>query len=267
MENFKRLIVDILVRYSFQILGATVVLVVGYLIGKRFGNFVTRSLANTRIDESLRRLVGRFATWTLWALAALLALEKFGLQIAPFVAGLGVLGLAISFAVQGPLANLAAGIVIILSRHFKVGDYIEVMNVKGQVQRIELSVTVLKTLEDSLLIIPNRRLVGEILHNYTGERRVELAVWVSYRDAVGRAIEIIQAILRDNPRVLRHPLPDVGVVELGESNIKLLVRPWVKAQDYWQVHYEIYRSILERFRQEKIEIPYPQREVRVIERT
>jgi small conductance mechanosensitive channel len=159
---------------------------------------------------------------------------------------------------------VAAGLSIMFSRHFRIGDYIEIGSVKGQVQAIELTTTILRTLEDARVIVPNRRIVGEIIHNYTGERRVTLSLEVGYREDLDKAMRAVQEVLADNPRVLKDPAPEVGIVRLAESGIEIVLRPWCKAEDFWRVQYEVYRAVLDRFRERHIEIPYPQREVRLV---
>jgi small conductance mechanosensitive channel len=196
---------------------------------------------------------------------AILALDKFGVQVTALVAGISVAGVAASFAIQGVLGNLAAGLSIMLSRHFRVGDYIEIGTVKGQVQSIELTMTVLRTLEDARVIVPNRKIVGEIIHNHTGERRVTLTVQVGYSEDMDHALRVVQEVLAENPRVLKNPPPDVGITRLAGSGIQITLRPWCKADDFWRVHYEVYRALLDRFRQHGIEIPYPQHEVRLLQ--
>ncbi len=259
------LVTDLLVRYSFQVLAALAILVAGFVCAQWAGRVIDRSLRKTQIEAHLQRLMLRAGKALVLAFTVILALDKFGVQVTALVAGISVAGIAGGFALQGVLGNLAAGVSIMLSRYFRIGDYIEIGSVKGQVTSIDLTMTVLRTLEDARVIVPNRRIVGEVIYNYTGERRVPLHVEVGYGVDLEKAIRTVQAVLAENPRVLKEPAPEVGIVHLADSGIQIALRPWCKAEDFWRVQYEVYRAILERFRQEKIEIPFPTREVRLVQ--
>jgi len=265
IPDVTKIVTDLLVRYSFQVLAAVAILFVGLLCARVVGKFIERSLQRTTIEVHLQRLLVRAGKALVLLFTAILALDKFGVQVTALVAGISVAGVAAGFAVQGILANLAAGLSIMLARHFRVGDYIEIGTVKGQVQSIDLTMTVLRTLEDARVIVPNRKIVGEIIHNYTGERRVTLTVQVGYNEDLDKALRTVQEVLAENPRVLKNPPPDVGITRLADSGIQITLRPWCKADDFWRVHYEVYRALLDRFRQQGIEIPYPQREVRLLQ--
>jgi small conductance mechanosensitive channel len=259
------LITDLLVRYSFQVLAALAILAAGLLCARWTGQFIDRSLRRTHIEAHLQRLMVRAGKLLVLAFTTILALDKFGVQVTALVAGISVAGLAGGLALQGVLANLAAGVSILFSHYFRIGDYIEIGTVKGQVTSIDLSMTVLRTLEDARVIVPNRRIVGEVIYNYTAERRVTLHVEVGYGENLDKALGAVQAVLAENPRVLKDPPPEVGIVHLSDAGIQFALRPWCKAEDFWRVQYEVYRAILERFRQEKIATPFPTREVRLVQ--
>lgn len=265
IPDVAKIVTDLLVRYSFQVLAAVAILFVGFLCARVVGRFIERSLGRTTIDLHLQRLLVRAGKALVLLFTAILALDKFGVQVTALVAGISVAGVAAGFAVQGVLGNLAAGLSIMLSRHFRIGDYIEIGTVKGQVQSIDLSMTVLRTLEDARVIVPNRKIVGEIIHNYSGERRVTLNVQVGYDTDLDRALRTVREVLAENQRVLKNPPPDVGITRLADSGIQITLRPWCKAEQFWPVHHEVYRALLDRFRQQGIEIPFPQREVRLLQ--
>lgn len=264
LPDVNRIVTDLLVRYSFQVLAALAILFLGILLARVAGRFIERSLMRTSIEAHLQRLMVRAGKALVVLFTVIVALDKFGVQVTALVAGISVAGVAASFAVQGVLANLAAGLSIMLSRHFRIGDYIEIGNTRGQVQSIDLTMTVLRTLEDARVIVPNRRIVGEIIYNYTGERRVSLTVHVGYAEDLEKVVRTVEEVLADNPRVLKSPPPEVGITKLADSGVQIALRPWCKAEDFWRVHYEVYRTILARFRERQIEIPYPQREVRLL---
>ncbi len=267
IPDVSKIVTDLLVRYSFQVAAAVAILFVGLLCARIVGGFIERSLRRTAIEAHLQRLLVRAGKALVLLFTAILALDKFGVQVTALVAGLSVAGVAAGFAVQGILANLAAGLSIMLSRQFRIGDYIEIGMVKGQVQSIDLTMTVLRTLEDARVLVPNRKIVGEIIYNYTGERRVTLTVQVGYNEDLDQALRTVRDVLGENPRVLKDPPPDVGITRLADSGIQITLRPWCRADDFWRVHYEVYRALLDRFRQQGIEIPCPQREVRLLQTT
>jgi small conductance mechanosensitive channel len=265
LPDVTKIVTDLLVRYSFQLVAAVAILAAGLLCARIAGRLIERWLERTTIELHLQRLIVRAGKAMVLLFTAILALDKFGVQMTALVAGISVAGVAAGFAVQGILANLAAGLSIMLSRHFRIGDYIEIGNVKGQVQSIDLTMTILRTLEDARVIVPNRKIVGEIIHNYSGERRVTLTVQVGYDEDVERALRTAREVLAENPRVLKNPPPDVGITRLADSGIQITLRPWCKADEFWTVHYEVYQALLDRFREQGIEIPYPQREVRLLQ--
>jgi small conductance mechanosensitive channel len=264
LDQIVQLVVDLSVRYSFQVLAAVAILILGVICARVVGGFIERSLARTTIEAHLQTLLVRAGKVLVLLFTAILALDKFGIQVTALVAGISVAGVAASFALQGVLGNLAAGLSIMLSKHFRIGDYVEIGSVKGQVQAIDLTMTVLRTLEDARIIVPNRKIVGEIVYNYSRERRVTLSVQVGYSVDLDRAIRVAREVLEASPLIVKSPPPDIGITCLADSGIEITLRPWCKAEDFWSVHYEIYRALLARFREERIEIPYPQREVRML---
>ena len=212
----------------------------------------------------MRLLMVRAIRILVLMLALLVALDKFGFQIAPLVAAIGVAGVGVGFAFQGVLGNIVAGLSIIFTKPYRVGEYIELLNVHGQVVAIELFSTKLLQLDLSRVVIPNRRIVGEILHNYGTKRQLELKVGVSYGANLDEALAIVKEVLAANPRVLKEPQPVIGISELGDFSVTLLIQPWIDVADVIKARAELYKAILERFRASKIEIPFPQREIRLL---
>jgi small conductance mechanosensitive channel len=193
-----------------------------------------------------------------------LALEKFGVNIAALVAGIGVAGVGIGLAMQGVLANVVAGLTIIFTKPFRVGEYIELLGVDGLVSAIEIFSTTLVHPDRSLVVIPNRKIVGEILHNYGTVRQLDLSVGVSFGTKLDETITVLREILANNPRVLKEPRPGVGVKLLKDSAISIAINPWVSVADYGPAQAEIYQAILQRFREREITIALPQHEVRLL---
>jgi small conductance mechanosensitive channel len=252
------------IDYGLQIFGAVVILVIGFVSARLVGGFVDRSLQRTQLEPHLRHLLVRVAKGLVLLFTAVVCLDKFGVQVTALVAGISVAGVAGGFALQGVLGNVAAGISIMFSKYFKIGEYIEIGSTRGQVEAIQLSMTVLRTLEDARVIVPNRKIVGEIIFNYGAERRVPLTVEVAYREDLDKALRTVHEVLAANPRVIQGRSPQVGITKLNDSGIEITMRPWCKAEDYWDVHFEIYRAMVDRFRSLHVEIPYPQREVRLL---
>lgn len=194
------------------------------------------------------------------AFAVIVALGKFGIEIAPLIAGISVAGFGLSFALQGPLSNYASGATLIFTKPFKVGDIIEVADVMGEVTDLKLPRTEIKTVDGNLIVIPNKHIVGEIIHNYSDAKRMDLMFGVSYKSDVEKAIRIISETIKGDARVAPKE-PKVGISEFADSSVNIMARLWCKQDDYWNVMFDINKKVFEAFNQEGIEIPFPQRDV------
>ena len=261
----KDITLDLVIRYGFQVLGAIVILTVGVLLARWIGNVTDRRLATYVKDPPMRKLLVRVIRLSVMALTLLVALDKFGFQIAPLVAAVGVAGVGVGFAFQGVLGNIIAGLSIIFTKPYRVGEYIELLGVHGQVVTIELFSTTLIQLDRSRVVIPNRRVVGEILHNFGTIRQLNLTVGVSYGANLNVVINATKEILMGNPRVLKDPAPVVGIGELAASAVTLVIQPWVSIADVVETKPELYQAIVERFRADNIEIPFPLQQVRLLQ--
>ena len=209
-------------------------------------------------------LITRVARLLVISFGVVIALGTLGFNIAALVAGLGVAGVGVGLAMQGVLSNLVAGLTIIFTKPFRVGEYIELIGVHGQVTSIEIFSTTLLHADRSRVIVPNRKIVGEVLHNYGQIRQLDLSVGVGYGTDLPRALALVREILAQSPRVLKEPVAAVGVASLGDSAITLAVKPWVSVNDFGPAGAELNQAIVERFRASQIEIPFPQREVRML---
>jgi small conductance mechanosensitive channel len=260
----KELTADLLIRYGFQLLGALVILAAGALLARWLGAWMSRWLTSRTMEPPVRMLIVRTVRVIVLVFTAVVALDKFGFQVAPLVAGIGVAGLGIGFALQGVLSNVIAGLSIILTKPFRVGEYISILGVQGEVRVIELFSTTLAHPDRSRVVIPNRKIVGEILQNYGVVRQLALKVDIDY----GADLDQVQAAARDvvarNPRVLRDPAPLVGVSALGGSGVSLLVAPWVSVADYEAARAELYPALLREFHARGVALPLPRQEVRLI---
>jgi small conductance mechanosensitive channel len=264
IDLIKTKVVSFLTDYGFQIIGALIILTIGLIIAWWLGRVLGQWLETKRVEPPIVMLAVRVIRLLVFLVALLQALDKLSVPIGPMLAGIGVAGVGIGLALQGVLGNLVAGLTIIFTKPFRVGEYIEVAGVSGQVKQIELFSTMLLHADMSLVMVPNRKLVGEILHNYGQIRQLDLSVGVGYGTDLDSAQKIVREILAANPRVLKDPAPFVGISALGDFSIQITIKPWTKVTDYNPAQVEIYEAIINQFRANKIEIPFPQREVRMI---
>jgi small conductance mechanosensitive channel len=232
IEQIRSTVIDLALRFGPKLLTAMIILIIGYLIGRQISRWLERALLHLEME---------------------------------LVAGLGVMGAGIALATQGLLSNLFAGLTIILTKPFRVGEYIGIVGEEGTVETITLFQTTLTHPDRSRVVIPNRKIVGEILHNYGKIRQLDITVGVAYDTEINQALKVIQELLQANARVLHDIAPIIGVRLLADSSISIAVKPWVGVPDYGAAGAEINKSILEAFREHGIEIPYPQREVRLLQ--
>ena len=264
VEQIHKKVVDFLTDYGFQIVGALLILTVGCVIAWWVGRVFQKWLEGKRVEPPVCMLVVRITRLLIFGLALVVALDKCGVPIAPMIAGIGVAGVGIGLAMQGLLSNLAAGLTIIFTKPFRFGEYIEIVGVHGQVTNIALFSTTLLHPDQSRVVIPNRKIIGEILHNYGQIRQLDLTVGVAYGSNLTNAINVVREVLSQNARVLKEPVPVVGVTMLADSSINIAVKPWTSVGDYATATAEIYQAIVEQFRAHNVAIPFPQREVRML---
>jgi len=253
-------------NYGIKVIGAILILILGRIAAGMGRRIVRRMLENSKADSQIILFVGNFTYVMILIFAVLAALAKFGIQTASFVAILGAVGFAIGFALQGSLANFAAGILILVLRPFRVGDVIQGAGETGAVKEIQLFTTVLATPDNIKVMIPNGKLFGDIIKNITAydTRRVDLVIGIGYGSDIQKAYDVTMKIIKEDTRILTEPLPQIAVSELADSSVNLVVRPWVKKEDYWGVKFDITRKIKESFDENGIEIPFPQRAVHMI---
>jgi small conductance mechanosensitive channel len=265
MEMEMNTVIDQLVSfattYGLQIIGAIVILIVGRIAAGICRNVVRRLLEKGKADPAIVSFGGSLIYILVLTFAVLAALAKFGIQTASFVAILGAAGFAVGFALQGSLSNFAAGVMILVFRPFRVGDFIDAAGIMGAVKDIHLFTTILATPDNVQIIVPNSKLYGDIIKNYSANetRRVDLVIGIGYGSSIQQAYEVVESLLKADDRILADPAPQIAVSELADSSVNFVVRPWVKAADYWNVKFDITRKIKEAFDAKGIEIPFPQR--------
>jgi small conductance mechanosensitive channel len=267
LDQISTTAIDLAVKFAPKALVAVLILIAGFYAGRWAGRGLLRALTRVNLEPPVRALFARITEVAVLGLFAIMALQNLGVELLPLIAGLGIAGAGVALAMQGVLGNIAAGLTIMVTRPFKVGDYISIVGEQGAVEDITLFSTTLGHADQSKVVIPNRKIVGEILHNYHSIRQLGIEVGVSYKTNVVAAVETIHEILRANPRALKDPAPVVGIARLRDSCVVLAVAPWVEAADYGAAGAEINQAILEAFRARDIVIPAPQREVRVLSTT
>jgi len=254
---------DFILNFGPKLLGAIIVLFVGFWAS----NFLTRllvKLMNAReVDASLVSFTKSFIRIALKILVVITVMGMVGIAMTSFIAILGAAGLAVGFALQGSLSNFASGVMLIIFRPIKVGDFIEGGGMSGSVTEIGIFVTILTTPDNKVIYVPNAKLTSDNIVNYSANntRRVDLTFGIGYSDDIDKAKKVIGYVLYSNSKILTDPAPTVQVNELADSSVNFVVRPWVKSDDYWTVYWELTEAMKKKFDENKIEIPYPQRDV------
>jgi small conductance mechanosensitive channel len=264
IDQIKNTVIDLAIRFGPKVLVAIVILVVGATASRWVSRWLLRALGRIELEPPVRALLARIGWLLTFALFLVMALQNLGVELLPLIAGVGVAGAGLALATQGVLSNMVAGLSIIFAKPFRVGEYISIAGEEGQVQSITLFSTTLTHTDRSRVVIPNRKIVGEILHNFGNVRQLEILVGVAYDTDINTALALIGEILQGNPRVLKDPAPIVQTVLLGDSSVSIGIRPWVNVPDYGPAGGEINRAVLEKFRNEGIVLPFPQREVRLL---
>jgi small conductance mechanosensitive channel len=261
------MIIDFFVRYSFQVAGAIIVLIAGWIVARVIASFILRFLEKKKFDITLSKFIGSTVKFIIFGFAILVALGKFGITVAPFIAALAAVAFGASFAIQGPLSNYGAGLVIILTRPFVVGNTITVAGVSGVVEEVKLGATMLTDEDGVKITIPNKHVVGEILHNSEEWRIVEEVVGISYDSNPEQAIRITKETLNEIEEVSKEPPPQVGIQKFGDSSIDIGLRYWVRSKKYFQVLYKVNMAVYRQLKQGGVEIPFPQRDVHIVSRS
>lgn len=261
IQQIYNVMVEFIINYSFQILGAIIVLIVGAKLANWLGHLVTRLCEKKNVDITLARFLGNVTKILTLTFVIIIAIGKFGISIAPFIAALGAIAFGTSFAIAGPVSNYGAGLVIILSRPFVIGDTITINGVSGQVEEIHLATTILTNEDDERITIPNKHIIGEILTNSFANRIVEGSVGISYDDDPDKAVQAIQTALTGIDDICKDPPPQIGIEAFGESSIDLGMRYWVPTKKYFQTLYRGNRAVYKALAEAGITIPYPQRDV------
>jgi small conductance mechanosensitive channel len=263
MEQYMDKILEMVSLYGVKVITALVVFVVGRWIAKIIRKITSRMMKKAKVEPILIGFTSNMVYIALVAFVIIAALGQLGIQTTSFIAILGAAGLAIGLALQGSLANFAAGFLMVVFRPFSVSDYIEGAGVAGTVEQIQIFTTTLLTPDNKTIIIPNAKLTGDNIVNWTakGTRRVDMVFGIGYDDDIDKARKIMEEVLAKDERILKDKATQISVVELADSSVNFVVRPWAKVSDYWGVYMDAMENIKKAFDEQGISIPYPQQDV------
>lgn len=264
--DWKERVANYIETHGPKILSAILILVAGFFVARWAGKLVQSWLGRKelQLEPPVQMLMVRLLRLLVLIFSLVIAAGTAGMDVTALVASIGVAGVGLGLATQGVLSNIVAGLTIIFTKPFRVGEYIEMLGTHGQVVSIELFSTTLIHSDRSRVVIPNRKIVGEILHNYGTMRQLDLSVGIGYGMDPQEAVAVVREILSRNPRVLKEPAPAVGITALADSSVNIAVKPWVTVADFGAAAAEINQAILLEFRSRRIEIPFPQREIRLL---
>ncbi len=265
VSKFYNVIVEFFANYSLQIVGALIIIIIGIIASKYIQKLVLKVLINNKIDETLSGFVASFVRFLVIAMVAILALGKLGISIAPFIAALGAISLTAGLALQGSVSNFAAGIVLVVTKPFKISDTLTVNDVYGEVEEIKLSYTVLRNEDGEQITIPNKYMIGDVLINSFSYRIVEGSVGIAYDSDVTNAIKTIKDVIASQEDVSSENEPIVGIEKFNDSSVDLGYRYWVPTKSFFKTQYDVNLKVLTAFQSAGVTIPFPQSELRILE--
>ncbi|MDT8323476.1 MAG: mechanosensitive ion channel [Bacteroidota bacterium] len=267
MQNIWTYLENAVRLYAVDIAIAIIIVVLGRLVVKMIGGFTGKLMVRKGVDDTLRKFAVSIITALLMAVVFIAALGQLGVETTSLVAIVGAAGLAIGLALQGSLSNFASGVMLIVFRPFRAGDYVEAGGVSGSVQEVSIFTTVLLTPDKKRVIVPNAQITSSPITNYSAEetRRIDFVFGIGYGDDLKKAKEVMTQVVTADDRVLKDPAPTIAVMELADSSVNFVVRPWVKTADYWDVYFDITERMKLRLDEEGISIPFPQRDVHLFQ--
>ena len=263
IEQLLQKVYEICTVFGVKIVGAIVVFIIGRWVTKFIANLIRKLMDKREVDPTVTKFVGNLTYFALLTFVVLAALGLVGIQTTSFIAVLGAAGLAIGLSLQSSLSNFASGVMLIIFRPFKVGDFVEAGGISGVIEEITVFSTKMRTGDNREVIVPNGKIYGDTIVNYSARdtRRIDMVFGIGYDDNIQQARDIMNNILNEHELILKDPAPVILVSELGDSSINFAVRPWVNSGDYWNVRSELMQTIKEAFDANGISIPYPQRDV------
>ncbi len=266
LENIQATFFKLVEQYGWKVLAAVIILVVGRILAGILTWSVKKVVSKSKGGKTLAVFVGNLTFIGIMVFTIVAAINKLEIQTTSFVAILGAAGLAVGLALQGSLSNFASGVMLVIFRPFEVGDVVQMGGSIGVVEEIQIFVTTLSTPDKKKIIIPNAKITGDTIVNFSTSpiRRVDLTIGIAYSADIDKAKQVVRDILDADTRVLKDPPYTVAVAELGESSVNLAIRPHVKGADYWDVFFETQEKVKKAFDANGIGIPFPQRDVRII---
>ncbi|HAI97751.1 MAG: mechanosensitive ion channel protein [Cycloclasticus sp.] len=254
---------ELLTVYGLKVIAALAIFIIGKIIAKAIRTGVSNAMNKGGSDPILISFTTNMLYAALLAFVIIAALGQLGIQTTSFIAILGAAGLAVGLALQGSLANFAAGVLMIIFRPFKQGDFIEGAGVSGIIEEVHIFNTIMRTGDNKTIIIPNGSLMSGNIVNYSTKptRRLDLVIGIGYDDDIKKAKQVLEDLMASEERILKDPAPTIGLLELADSSVNFAVRPWVNSADYWGVHFDLLERIKLRFDDEGISIPYPQQDI------
>jgi len=255
--------------FALNLLAAILIFVIGRWLSKLISAIIAQVMTKAKVERLLVTFVQHMSYFVLLAFVIIAALDRVGIKLTAAIAVLGAAALAVAFALQGSLSNFAAGILMVTFKPFKVGDFVEIASVKGTVQEIQVLTTVLNSLDNVRIIIPNAQVTAGTIHNFTANdtRKIDLKIGVSYDDDLKKAKQVIENVLAADKRILKNPAPTVAVSELGDNSVNLAVWPWVKPADYWDVYFDLMEKLKLAIESNGMTIPFKQYDVHIKNKT
>lgn len=263
MENYLIMAQDYIIQYGIQVIEALLILIIGLWAAKLITRGFNNTLNRKDVDPTLTKFFTAMVRIALITFVVIAAIHQAGIETMSFVAVLGGAGLAVGLALQGSLSNFASGVMLIIFKPIKVGDFIEGGGISGKVEEIGIFVTTLTSPDNKVIYVPNTKLASDNIVNYSKNdtRRVDMVFGIGYGEDINKAKNTISQVLKENPNIFSDPTPTVTVMELADSSVNFAVRPWCKTEHYWDVYFDITEKIKKRFDEVNIEIPFPQRDV------
>ena len=249
--------------FGVKALIALIIFFVGRIIAGMLSRGVRRVLHKQEVDKILESFVSNLVYWLLMTFVIIATINQLGIQTTSLIAIMGAAGLAVGLALQGSLSNFAAGVLIVMFRPYRVGDFVEAAGIAGVVQQVQILTTVLRTGDNKQIIVPNSEIMSSIITNYSANdtRRVDLTFGVAYDDDIDKVRSVLQELVNADERILKEPECVIKVGELADSSVNFLCRPWVKTEDYWTVYWDLTEAVKKRFDSEDISFPFPQQDV------
>lgn len=266
VSQLYKLIIDFFSNYSFQLVGALIIFVLGYIIAGKIANFVLRLCQRHNLDVTLSQFLSNTTKMLLVVMISIVSLSKLGISVTPFIAAIGAISLGAGLALQGLLANYAAGFNIILIRPFVVGDTITVQGKTGIVTEVLLAYTILHDEDNVKITIPNKHIVGEVLSNSNEDSLLELTVGIAYKEDPIQTITLLEKVINELGIASNDRAPQIGIEAFGDSSIDISLRIWTPTKNLYAAKFAAYKAIYIALKEEKIEIPFPQRDIHIIEK-